>query len=162
MILSFQGATSLGPEKDPEPPQGLAPAPTVAPSVSLDTKLAHPIPGAGAHPSARAVAPPHLLGPVQVVVRALIHSPEMEELSGPLPDLKVQQGSACAPFWFLRGSSQHLSQWNNQTQPPTATHAGWNPKDRIPCPLCNFCVLYTLVKWLNRFCSLNKVLLEFT
>ena len=74
MIHSVHGATAPGPEQQPEPHQEFALAPTVELTVSLETKLAPTLPGAGAHTLRRVVTPPALLGPEQVVVRALIHS----------------------------------------------------------------------------------------
>ena len=97
MILSFLGATAPAPEQGPDPPQELVPEPALAPAASLEPELAHPIAAAVAYLSGEAVTALALLGPVQVVDRALIHSPEMEEPSTPLPDLEVQQGPAPAP-----------------------------------------------------------------
>ena len=43
MILSVHGATAPVPELDPEPPQELAPAPTVVPAAASEPELAKPI-----------------------------------------------------------------------------------------------------------------------
>ena len=97
MVLSPLGVTAPGSEQNPEPPQELAPAPAEAQAASFQPELAQPIPGAGADQSGRAVMPPALLGPEQVVLTALIHSPELEEPPAAFPDLEVDQGPALAP-----------------------------------------------------------------
>lgn len=113
MILSLLGATAPAPEQGPDLPRELVLKPALAPAASLEPELAHPIPAAVAHPSGKAVTALALLGPVQVVVRALIHSPEMEEPSTPLPDLEVQKGPAPSPG-VPEEHKPPLPQWSNQ------------------------------------------------
>lgn len=113
MILSFLGATAPAPEQGPDPPQEVVSEPALPPAASSEPELALTILAAVAHPSGKAETALALLGPAQVVVRALIHSPEMEEPSTPLPDLEVQKGPAPSPG-VPEEHKPPLPQWSNQ------------------------------------------------
>ncbi|XP_047572994.1 ral guanine nucleotide dissociation stimulator-like [Lutra lutra] len=96
-VLDILFARAPAPEQDPDQPQEPLRTPILAPATSLEPELVHPIPAAIARQSRRAVTLPALLGPVQVVVRALIHVSEMEDPAAPLPEVEVQQCPAPAP-----------------------------------------------------------------
>ena len=94
-ILSLLGATAAAPEQDPEPHQKLVPAPTVVPAAASEPELENPITAAGAQQLKRAGMSPAVSGPVQLVVRALIHREDVQE--SPVPSESQQPQQAPEP-----------------------------------------------------------------
>ena len=94
--LSLLGATAAAPERDPEPCRKLVPAPTVLPAAASEPELENPITAAGAQQLKRAGTSPAVSGPVQLVVRALIHREDVQESPAPLESQEPEQAPALA------------------------------------------------------------------
>ena len=146
MILSLLGATAPAPQQDPEPQQELAPATTVVPSAASEPKLAEPITAAGGQQSERAVIPLAMAGPVQVVVTALIHSPELEEPPETLPVPEVKQGPAPAPGVAAGPDQPPASVEEPALAPEQQLMLAAAPKDAFPFPIIAlFIILVCLI-----------------
>ena len=144
MVLSLLGATGPAPEQDPDPPQEPVPTTILSPAASLEPELAHPVPAAVAQQSRRAVTSPVLLGPVEVVVRALIHAPGMEEPAASLPELEVQQCPAPDPGVPEWPESPAASAEQPASSPEQQLVQAAAPNNAFPSPVIAFFVIFLI------------------
>ncbi|XP_057162424.1 ral guanine nucleotide dissociation stimulator-like [Ursus arctos] len=89
-------AGAAAPERDPRPRRKLVPPPTVVPDAASEPELENPITAAGAQQLKRAGTSSVVSGPVQLVVRALIHREDVQESPAPLESQEPQQAPAPA------------------------------------------------------------------
>ncbi|XP_064442407.1 ral guanine nucleotide dissociation stimulator-like [Mirounga angustirostris] len=119
-------AGAPAPERDPEGAQELRPAPAVAPAVASEPPRAEPVPAAGAQPLGRAGA--------QVLVRALVHAPPLEEPPAPMPDAEVEQGPGPGPG-VAAGPEQPPAPVEQPAPAPSSSSCWLQPRRTASPPL---------------------------
>ena len=143
-ILSLLGATAAAPERDPEPRGKLVPAPTVVPAAASEPELENPI-TATLQQLRRAGMSPAMSGPVQLVVRALIHREDVQE--PPAPQAAPEPKQAAPPvIGVAEGRRQPpLSVEQPASSPEQQFLLPESPKDGFPSrhsSVSNFCIVH--------------------
>nr|XP_035953011.1 ral guanine nucleotide dissociation stimulator-like [Halichoerus grypus]XP_035953012.1 ral guanine nucleotide dissociation stimulator-like [Halichoerus grypus]XP_035953013.1 ral guanine nucleotide dissociation stimulator-like [Halichoerus grypus]XP_035953014.1 ral guanine nucleotide dissociation stimulator-like [Halichoerus grypus] len=137
-------AGAPAPERDPEGAQELGPARAVAPAVASEPPRAEPVPAAGAQPLGRAGAPPAPRAPAQVLVRALVHAPALEEPPAPMPDPEVEQGPGPGPGVAAGPEQAPASVEQPAPAPEQQLVLATAPKDGFPSPVTAFFVVFVV------------------
>ena len=147
-ILSLLGATAAAPERDPEPRGKLVPAPTVVPAAASEPELENPIASAGAQQLKRAGSSPALSGPVQLVVRALIHREDVQE--PPAPQAAPEPKQAAPPvIGVAEGRRQPpLSVEQPASSPEQQLLLAESPEDGFPSPVIPVFLIFALFIYL--------------
>ena len=152
-VLSLLGATAAvaaaASERDPEPrPRKRDPAPTVEPAAASEPELENPITAAAAQQLQRAGTSPALSGPVQLVVRALIHREDVQE--PPAPQAAPEPKQAAAPvIGVAEGHHQSpLTVEQPASAPEQQLLLAESPEDGFPSPVIPVFLIFALFMYL--------------
>ena len=146
-VLSLLGATAAASEQDPERRRKLVPAPTVVPAAASEPELENPI-TATLQQLRRAGMSPAMSGPVQLVVRALIHREDVQE--PPAPQAAPEPKQAAAPvIGVAEGRRQPpLSVEQPASSPEQQLLLAESPEDGFPSPVIPVFLIFALFMYL--------------
>ena len=152
-VLSLLGATAAvaaaASERDPEPrPRKRDPAPTVEPAAASEPELENPITAAAAQQLQRAGTSPALSGPVQLVVRALVHREDVQEPPAPQAAPEPEQAAA-ALIGVAEGRRQSpLTVEQPASAPEQQFLLPESPKDGFPSPVIPVFLIFAFFMYL--------------